>query len=275
MTRSSWRTGWRMLGGMPVVHLSCHGLNNWPGRPGGAGVPVLMMEDEVGEGRPTTAAELVSLLPSGLRLLFVSACLTATGADAGHLPPGKGHKGQPGPDAGGAGMVAHSLATALVTAGVAAVIGWDGSVGDQSATLFATRLYRALADRADLAVAVGDARRALLESEDPLVRADWHLARLWLGPPGGGPVVAGSRKRSLVTATHGTKMFLDRKQQVPVASAAMFVGRRPELQQSLRALRSGERAGVLLHGQGRLGKSSLAARIADRCPGLRGGGGVR
>ena len=28
------------LGGMPVVHLSCHGLNNWPdrpGRPGGAG----------------------------------------------------------------------------------------------------------------------------------------------------------------------------------------------------------------------------------------------
>ena len=46
------------------------------------------------------------------------------------------------------------------------------------------------------------------------------------------------------------------------------MGRRPELQQALRALRSGERAGVLLHGQGRLGKSSLAARIADRCPDL-------
>ena len=69
-----------------------------------------------------------------------------------------------------------------------------------------------------------------------------------------------------MTATHGTKTFLDRKQQVPVAAAEMFVGRRPELQQALRALRSGERAGVLLHGQGRLGKSSLAARIADRCP---------
>ena len=51
-----------------------------------------------------------------------------------------------------------------------------------------------------------------------------------------------------------------------MAAAEMFVGRRPELQQALRALRSGERAGVLLHGQGRLGKSSLAARIADRCP---------
>ena len=95
------------------------------------------------------------------------------------------------------------------------------------------------------------------------------------GPSGGGPLVAGHRKRSLVSATRGTKTFLDRKQKVPVATAEMFVGRRPELQQALRALRSGERAGVLLHGQGRLGKSSLAARIADRSPGLRGGGGVR
>jgi hypothetical protein len=52
------------------------------------------------------------------------------------------------------------------------VIGWDGSVGDRSATAFAERLYRELADRADLAVAVGDARRVLLESEGPHVRAD-------------------------------------------------------------------------------------------------------
>ncbi|HZB31527.1 MAG TPA: CHAT domain-containing protein [Streptosporangiaceae bacterium] len=253
------------LGGMRVVHLSCHGLNNWPGGPGGRGVPVLMMEDEVGGDRPVTAADLVGLLPSGPRLLVVSACLTATGADAsGHLPPGDGHKGKPGPGAD-AGLVAHSLSTALVAAGVPAVIGWDGSVGDRSATAFAERLYRALADRADVAVAVGDARRALLRSEDPLVRSDWHLARLWLGPAGGGPLVAGSRKRSLVTATRGTRTFLDRKQQVPVAAAAMFVGRRPELQQALRALRSSQRAGVLVHGQGRLGKSSLAARIADRC----------
>ena len=43
-------------GGMPVVHLSCHGLNNWPDPSGGPGVPVLMMEDELGGGRPTTAA---------------------------------------------------------------------------------------------------------------------------------------------------------------------------------------------------------------------------
>ena len=107
----------------------------------------------------------------------------------------------------------------------------------------------------------------------------WNQTIRWCGRigiwPGCGwarPAAArwwpGTAKRSLVTATRGTKTFLDRKQQVPVAAAEMFVGRRPELQPALRALRSGERAGVLLHGQGRLGKSSLAARIADRCPDL-------
>ena len=255
-------------GGMPVVHLSCHGLNNWPDPSGGPGVPVLMMEDELGDGRPTTAADLVRLLAKRPRLLFVSACLTATGADTtGHLPPGNGHKGDPDPG-GKDGLVAHSLATALVAAGMPAVIGWDGSVDDRAATLFATRLYQDLAKQGDLAEAAGDARRALLKSADPVVRADWHLARLWLGPAGGGPVVAGIRKRTLIPATHGTKTFLGRKQNVPVAAAEMFVGRRPQLQQALRALRSGDRAGVLLRGQGRLGKSSLAARIADRRPDL-------
>lgn len=158
---------------MPAVHLSCHGLNNWRPRPGAPGVPVLLMENELGEGRPTTVADLVRLLTVVPRLLLISACLTATGADAsGHLPPGDGRKGDPGSADGTDGLVAHSLATALVEAGVPAVIGWDGSVGDRSATAFAERLYRELADRADLAVAVGDARLVLLESEDPHVRAD-------------------------------------------------------------------------------------------------------
>jgi hypothetical protein len=106
------------LGGMPAVHLSCHGLNNWPGRPGAPGVAVLMMENDVGGGRPVTAADLVSLLTIRPRLLFVSACLTATGANAaGHLPRGGDHKGEPGPGTAG-GLVAHSLATALVAAGM-------------------------------------------------------------------------------------------------------------------------------------------------------------
>jgi tetratricopeptide (TPR) repeat protein len=362
-------------GGMPVVHLSCHGLNNWRTGPGAVPVPVLMMEDETGGDLPVTAGELPGLLTGGAgggpRLVFVSACLTATGADtpdelpsgagakgagtpdemppgadatgartpgemrpaadptgtgtSGEMPPGANAKGAdtpgpltsgantkgtatpdgtppqadttgtdtsggvpPGADAKGAGtpdalssatgargagggvlpgsLVSHSLATALVSAGVPAVIGWDGSVIDQAATMFAAELYRRLAQRADLAVAAGDARRAVLGSEDHWVRGEWHLARVWLGPDGGGALVAGNRRRSLVPATRGTRVFLDLKGRVPVAAPEMFVGRRLELQQALRVLREGRKAGVLLHGQGRLGKSSLAARIADRHP---------
>lgn len=130
------------LGGMPVVHLSCHGHENYQVSPGSPGVPVLMMENETGGARATTAADLVQTLTLNPRLVFLSACLTATpapqdssGAEAGE------HEGR----------VAHSLSTALITAGIPSVIGWDGSVDDQAATEFAGRLYRSLADRVDLA----------------------------------------------------------------------------------------------------------------------------
>ncbi|MFC8348637.1 CHAT domain-containing protein [Streptomyces sp. NPDC057280] len=253
------------LGGMPVVHLSCHGLHNWRPGPDRPATPVLLMEDDLGDGCPTSADELVGLLTPRPRLAFVSACLTATGADvAGHVPAGAGRRGGPAAEPGV--TVAHSMATGLVAAGIPAVIGWDGSVSDQAGTRFAERLYRQLSRRVEVALAVADARRHLLACSDEHVRADWHLARLWLGPAGGGPLVAGNHKRHLVPPHHVTKTFLDRKHQLPVAAAEMFVGRRPEMQHTLRALRGGQKAGVLLHGQGRLGKSSLAARIADRHP---------
>jgi len=57
------------LGGMPAVHLSCHGVNNYRARAGQPGVPVLLMEDDAGAGRPTTAADLVGLLTVRPRLL--------------------------------------------------------------------------------------------------------------------------------------------------------------------------------------------------------------
>ncbi|WUH93797.1 CHAT domain-containing protein [Streptomyces sp. NBC_00433] len=253
------------LGGMPVVHLSCHGLHNWRFGPDGPATPVLLMEDDLGDGSLLSAEALVGLLTPRPRLAFVSACLTATGADvAGHVPGGAGRRGGPAVEPGVS--VAHSMATGLIAAGIPAVIGWDGSVSDQAATRFAEHLYRQLSRRVEVAEAVADARRHLLACPDERQRADWHLARLWVGPTGGGPLVGGNLKRQMVPPHHVTKTFLDRKHQLPVAAAEMFVGRRPELQQALRALRGRQKAGVLLHGQGRLGKSSLAGRIADRHP---------
>jgi hypothetical protein len=261
-------------GGMPVVHLSCHGLNNWQTRPGDPGVPVLMMEDETGAGRPTTAGDLAGLLTGVPRLVFVSACLTATGADAGaHLPPGNGHKGDPG--AGGAGLVAHSLATALVAAGFPAVLGWDGSVEDRAATAFAGRLYRALADRGDLAVAVGDARRVLLESPDPVVR----------GGLASGPVVAGPGWRRSAGRRH-PETFPgpgdSRYQDVPGPQAAGAGGGGGDVRGAAAGAAAGAKGpAVGGAGGGAAARAGAAGQVQPGrpdhrpVPRVRGGGGVR
>jgi tetratricopeptide (TPR) repeat protein len=232
---------------MQALHLSCHGHNAW--RVAGAADrrPVLMLEDEGGGELPTDAGALIAALRAKPpRLVFLSACLTAAGGGARR------------------GVLAQSFAEALVDGGLPATLGWDGSVADRAAIAFAATLYDSLAGRSDLTDAVASARRSLLNAPDEALRGDWHLARLWLGPGGGGPLVGGSRRRDLVP-NHGEKEFLvKQRRKVPVASHEMFVGRRHELQTVLRALREGTHAGILLHGMGRLGKSSLAARIANR-----------
>uniref|UniRef100_UPI000E0C5FCD CHAT domain-containing protein n=1 Tax=Azospirillum brasilense TaxID=192 RepID=UPI000E0C5FCD len=251
---------------MQALHLSCHGLNRWrpPGDPQAAPRPVLMMETLEGDDQPTDAAALIdALAASRPRFVFLSACLSAATADQGTTIPG-GPESKRGDGAEARGEVAHSLATALIDAGLAAVLGWDGSVADRAATLFARGLYADLSRRVDLTLAVAAARRTLLQAEEEVLRHDWHLARLWLGPEGGGPVVGGTRKRSLLPASHGYKVFLDAKHQVPVAAPEMFVGRRRQIQAALREFHRSGATGVLIHGMGRLGKSSLAARLANR-----------
>ena len=140
------------------------------------------------------------------------------------------------------------------------MLGWDGSVADGAATAFAATLYDELEGRAELADAVASARRSLLNAAEEARRSDWHMARLWLGPQGGGPLVGGNLRRPMMPATQGQKEFLIKeRQQVPVASHEMFVGRRRELQKALRVLRDGEHAGVLC-----MAWAGLASRALPR-----------
>jgi CHAT domain-containing protein len=257
----------RDLDTMQAVHLSCHGLNAWrpKDRPNAEPRPILMMEDREGNERPTDAVSLLRELRPVPRLVFLSACLSAAAVDRAHAPSLAGDKLIESSASAATEQVAHSLATALIAAGLPAVLGWEGSVADRAATAFAADLYAGLAREVEIAEAVSDARRSLINSSDEVVRGDWHLARLWVRPEGGGAIVGGSRKRSLLPISHGHKIFLDAKGEVPVAAPEMFVGRRRRLQKALRVLRAVDYAGVLLHGMGRLGKSSLAARIVSRC----------
>ncbi len=131
----------------PVLHLSCHGHNGWKRASSATPQPVLLMEDEAGNERPTSAAELVDALGSARpHVLFLSACLTAVAAE----PASRG-------------AVTDPLAAVLVgRAGVPAVVGWDGSVADAAATAFARVFYERLAKRWSVAEAAAAARRHLL-----------------------------------------------------------------------------------------------------------------
>ncbi|MDH3662463.1 MAG: CHAT domain-containing protein [Alphaproteobacteria bacterium] len=225
-----------------ALHLSCHGaISN--------GKPVLLLEDAKGQRSLTAPAELVrSLGEAKPPLIFLSACRTAEQEAA-----------------------SPSLAMRMIRSGVANVIGWDGSVYDISASSFARVLYGELGRCQTVPYAAAMARLALLQTWRADPRAvegrHWHLAWVYLGEAGGGPIaVAGERKRQL-PKNAGFQEFLDKERaQSPVASARTFVGRRRKVQEVLRAFDDQAVCGVLIHGMGRLGKSSLAARIANRMP---------
>jgi hypothetical protein len=235
-----------------VLHLSCHGdIDKRAG-------PVLLLEDDVGNGKFATASDLSAVIgdASKLPLLFLSACRTAERLEAGEE---------------GRRRAAEPMVRDLIRAGVAHVLGWDGSVRDVDAMAFAEHFYGELTQGRTVALAAARARCKLLQvaRTDPSRGVHWHLARLYMGPHGGGPLIAGSRKRQY--AGQGVdRQFLDKqRQRVPVAGRNQFVGRRRVLQRVFRSFAeiasgSSGRCGVLLHGMGNLGKSSVAARIASR-----------
>lgn len=221
-----------------VVHLSCHGSS--------AEGPQLWFEDDVGRAAKVSPAELARELGTHLpALLFLSACLTAE------------------PD-----HIVGSFARTLTQRGCRAVLGWSGSVRDTEATRFASELYRRLSRKESLEHAVAWARRELLSApagSSNFDARDWHLARLYLSPSGGGALTRSERSRHRRAKDAGHKEMLDKKRdRVPVASRDEFVGRRRELRSLLAEVRLPTQAGLLLYGLGRQGKSSLVARLAHR-----------
>ncbi|MBF0415889.1 MAG: CHAT domain-containing protein [Magnetococcales bacterium] len=223
-----------------VVHLSCHG--DIIGQQ-----PVLLLEDASGEELETTGGTLAAKLgDSKPALLFLSACRTAEGRAA-----------------------ASPLATEMVYAGCANVVGWDGSVNDFDALLFAGYFYQELAGYATVGWAMATARRELLKQwqANPNIASHWHLARLFLGPKGGEKLCASNKSKRCLPNDPGAQEFLDKERAlVPVAPRTTFVGRRRLLQTILASWRCGESKGAQIHGIGRTGKSSLAARLANRLP---------
>jgi tetratricopeptide (TPR) repeat protein len=223
-----------------VVHLTGHAGKNEDGE------PVFMMEDDTGQKSETTAEQIADIFnEKGIypRLVFLSGCETAHSND--------------------------SLCAALVKAGIPAVLGWAKPIGDNTASETAKILYSLLAEGANLARSVAKTRLALIDYEQKKRDKSWHYLRFYSDDT---PAIA------LVTALDTP----DRKAITPpviedeffkterVCPASRFVGRRKFLRYGIRCLRASKQdkahyaQGMLLHGMGGLGKSSLAARLCDR-----------
>jgi tetratricopeptide (TPR) repeat protein len=211
------------------------------------GVPRFLMENDQGLRRDVSAEEIAEAFQGNWpRLVFLSGCRTGQSPEQGYLP---------------------SFCEALVQAGAPAVLGWALPVYDVTANLAAGELYGHLAAGKSIDEAVARTRLHLLREGSP----DWHLLRLYVNatPLDGMVTAPRTPKRARLRIREAASEFLDAGAKVEVCKREDFVGRRRSIQRCLRTLqrREGEEQyaeGVLIHGMGGLGKSSLAARLCER-----------
>ncbi|MEH2424681.1 MAG: tetratricopeptide repeat protein [Nostoc sp.] len=207
-----------------------------------ANMPYFITETEIGERHETTAAELAEVFRFRFpKLVFLSGCRTGQAPDKGAVP---------------------SMAEALIAQGARTVLSWGRPVEDRTATAAAAHLYGKLAAGYQLAEALASTYQQLFKQN---VR-DWHLLRLYIQGecPGALVEVLGDVPPSAPEPAY--QQFLDPDtQQVRVAKPSEFVGRRRTLQRCLKAIRTS--LGVLIHGLGGVGKSTVTARLLERMVG--------
>ncbi|MFC8128744.1 CHAT domain-containing protein [Streptomyces sp. NPDC057302] len=234
----------RVRDDVDVVHLTGHAGHGETGA-------YFLFEDRFGRPRPLDAQQIRRALVHVPPVVFLSACRTGEAQRRAELP---------------------SLAQQLVESGVSAVFAWGRVVEDVTASKACAELYKELGAGLDPAHALARAQRALAEAENP----QWHLLRLYTRPDPPPPLVTPARTpgRAPLRRRRPTKGFLDRREQVPVCPPERFVGRRIEVQRCLTLLHQeipesdGRLVGLVVHGIGGAGKSSLANRLRQRAIGF-------
>ncbi|MGH4026586.1 MAG: CHAT domain-containing protein, partial [Pseudonocardiaceae bacterium] len=217
-----------------VLHLSGHG------EPG-----TLILEDEHGTAREVDADTFMDeAIPAGAMppVISLAACYTDAPTEAG----------------------AASFAARLVERGASVVIGTETSVTDRYATQLFARVYGELAAAVpDVVRAVADARRTVQQqlTEAPAQRDkdlalldEWGVVTVLAGS---GSVLVFDPTVTAPPAVHGPRSVGGLLARDP----GEFVGRRREQRWLPGHLISTATAGLVLHGIGGVGKTTLAAEL--------------
>jgi len=217
-----------------VIHLSGHATRK-------DGTPCFITESEFGEKVYSSAEEIAKVLPFNLpRLLFLSGCRTGYSWDGGTLP---------------------TMAHQLLQHGETAVLSWGDRVLDGDATEAAATFYQVLATGKTVPEALTLTYCTMVQQQ----ARDWHLLRLYVAGSLPGALVKQGRRPPLRRSVVPQQFVDPEGEKLRVATRESFVGRRRQLQNCLRVLKSDfDRVGVLIHGMGGLGKSTIAARLCDR-----------
>jgi hypothetical protein len=206
--------------------------------------PYFFTESEYGDQVNSSVEDLVDVLGYPLPpVIFLSGCQTGYSSDRA-IP---------------------SMAESLLRMGATAVLGWGERVRDTDATAAASALYQELATGRTLFQAIAATYQTLIQQQTQ----DWHKLRLYAGAtlPDGLVTPPRTKGRKQLPKPSITVEFRDDEGRLRVASRENFVGRRRQLQNCLRTLKTdAEKVGVLICGMGGWGKSSIASRLWERLP---------
>ncbi|MEV0360262.1 tetratricopeptide repeat protein [Nocardia sp. NPDC050697] len=230
-----------------VLHLSGHGS---PGH--------LFLETDTGAARKVKAAVLIAeAVPVGRMppVISLAACYTDVAGEAG----------------------APSFAAELLAAGASVVIATETSVTDRYATALFARLYQELArqHRPEVLTALSTARRVIHQqwsrSEIPRDRVlasldEWSVVTVLAPAPEVHLDTHTDRDTDSGTGSVETGQVVP---GLPQREVGVFVGRRRELRTLPTVLAGTQYTGVVLHGLGGIGKTTLAAELLARDRGNR------
>jgi hypothetical protein len=212
-----------------ILHLACHA------RPG-----LLLLESEDGSPADVNAASFVAALPPNRRppLVVLSGCSTALDDDD-----------------------LQGLARTLIAAGVPQVLAMTAAVTDIFAREFCELFYRelALSQRPEALPALAVARQLSERSRGAGTAPEWATPVLFLRGSSF-PLYTLAEPAVQKRLAGVTDPYLG--PDIPLRSVGGFVGRRADFRLLFPAFRAGR--GVLIHGIGGVGKSSLAAELLRR-----------